>query len=826
MVAADLGGTDLAGADGAISSALDMAGDLAGNDLAMPSPTPTPSPIPPVVNFDHDVEVMLLAGNAWYFGGEFTRTQVIPAGDLLAIDSADNPVGACALGDGFDGRVDAVVQTGSALYVGGAFSRYRGKVAKAIAKLDATTCALDTNFSPQLPANGFNGQVHALATDGTSLFVGGAFTAYRGVANSANNLAKLALGDGTLSPLFGPAGATSNGLDGQVLALTVVGSYLFAGGAFARYQGVTGSASNLARISLGDGSLDTSFSPNGANGFNSTVQALATDAPPSPSPTPSPGPYLYVGGFFTHYNDGGGASANHLAKLDMSGALDGNFSPSTNGVDGPVTSLAVSGSSLYVGGSFTQYRGVPASASNLAKLAISDGTLDATFSPVGGNNNGFDSTVTALAISGSTLYVGGVFVAYRGVGGLNNLASLDAGSGALKSALLPTGHAVSGVNSEVDAICVAGGTIFIGGTFSAYGGQPANHIARFVDGALDPVFTGGSSGGFNARVRALVASGSSIYVGGDFGTYYGIDDSADCLAKLDLVSGAIDTHFSPVGPNQNGFDGTVYALLTNGSSLYVGGAFTAYRGVAGSANNLTKLDLTSGDLDQGFSPPGGTSNGVNDTVYALAVAPMPSPGLIVGGRFGTLYTGGAQPANAIAKVRLADCVLDNNFSPATNGFDGAVHVLAVAGDALYAGGTFSAYRGVAGSASNLAKLSATTGELDTTFGPPGAGNNGTDAQVVALLVSDGALYIGGSFQSYRSVPSSAFCIARLDPSSGALDPSFSPPGAELNGFNPACFVEALASFAPFVEVGGIFTRYRGTPVLSAARLDESSGAAR
>src|SRR5207248_4205581 len=92
-------------------------------------------------------------------------------------------------------------------------------------------------------------------------------------------------------------------------------------------------------------------------------------------PPPMSGPFLYVGGGFTHYNAGGGHAAQRLAKLDLTGSLDTTFT-TTTGFDGQVNALAVGNGSIYVGGSFSNYRGV--SANNLAKLAPSDGTLDTT----------------------------------------------------------------------------------------------------------------------------------------------------------------------------------------------------------------------------------------------------------------------------------------------------------------------------------------------------------------------------------------------------------------------------------------------------------------
>lgn len=48
----------------------------------------------------------------------------------------------------------------------------------------------------------------------------------------------------------------------------------------------------------------------------------------------------------------------------------------------------------------------------------------------------------------------------------------------------------------------------------------------------------------NFAVRALVSDGTSLFVGGDFTTYRG--SNAQRVAKIDLVSGTLDTTFTDV----------------------------------------------------------------------------------------------------------------------------------------------------------------------------------------------------------------------------------------------------------------------------------------
>jgi hypothetical protein len=311
---------------------------------------------------------------------------------------------------------------------------------------------------------------------------------------------------------------------GPVNAFLPAGHSWYVGGNFTRISKYA--ASNLI-------ALDPTGAPPGcvsANGFDAGINAIAQS-----------GGSVYIGGTFTHYR---GSSANFIAKLDAATcAIDTTFSPpANNGFDDFVTSLVVTNGSLYVGGSFSDYRG--ASAINIAKLDLTTGALDTTFSPLA--NNGFSDTVTSLGVSGSALYVGGYFSAYRGVSGsASKVAKLDLTTGALDTTFSPPGAA---------------------------------------------------SNGFDGSVDTLAFANCSLYVGGAFTAYPGAITSAEAIAKLDATSGALDTTFSPSGATANGFDGTVTALGVSSTTLLCGGTFTAYRGVAASAEALAVLDPATGSV--------------------------------------------------------------------------------------------------------------------------------------------------------------------------------------------------------------------------------------
>ena len=682
-----------------------------------------------------------------YLGGSFTGMFPYSAPNALAVNTTTGaPELSFDLQGGFNGVILSVVRdpnTG-AIYVGGLFTTYRGVAANRIAKLSAYG-VLDTTFHPVSSTGGFNGTVSSLSLNatGTTLYVGGNFTTYRGVADSARYIAKLSTSNGEIDTTFHPVSITG-GFNSSVysLALNATGTTLYVGGDFTSYRGVTNSARYIAKLSTSDGAIDTTFHPvSSTGGFNqdyhaNPVTALALNAT---------GTTLYVGGSFTTYR-GVADSARSIAKLSTSdGAIDTTFHPvsSTGGFAVKlenyyhlsVNSIALdaTGTTLYAGGNFLTYRGV--AANGIAKLNTY-GVLDTNFYPVS-STGGFNGTALSLALNatGTTLYVGGRFTTYRGVAdSARGIAKLSTSDGAIDTNFHPV-SATGGLNSFVSsfALNATGTTLYVGGDFTAYRGvaDSALGIAKLStsDGAIDTNFhpvsaTGGFSGGYYSFIGlvsalALNATGTTLYVGGSFKTYRGVTSSAGRIAKLSTSDGEIDTNFHPVsltGGFAGGYPVFVSSLALNatGTTLYVGGNFTTYRGVADSARYIAKLSTSNGAIDTNFHPVSLTGGFDGNFTYDISVKSLAlnatETTLYAGGNF-TTYRGVAGSARGIAKLSTSDGAIDTTFHPvsATGGFNMSVSSLALdeGETTLYVGGGFNAYRS---SISNFAE------DLDTVDG--------------------------------------------------------------------------------------------------------------
>jgi uncharacterized delta-60 repeat protein len=168
---------------------------------------------------------------------------------------------------------------------------------------------------------------------------------------------------------------------------------LYVGGNFDTYK--SNLAPRLVKLNA-DGSRNRDIDAFLNLGFNGTVTSFLSTSDNK----------LYVGGNFTEYN---GVLRNRLIRLTRLGELDTSFDIGT-GFNGQVNTLQLdSNGKLYVGGSFTTYKG--ATESRIIRLNP-DGSKDTDFD----NSTGFGAQVRTLQLDNNgKLYVGGDFNSYKGV---------------------------------------------------------------------------------------------------------------------------------------------------------------------------------------------------------------------------------------------------------------------------------------------------------------------------------------------------------------------------------------------------------------------------
>lgn len=704
----------------------------------------------------------------------------------------------------FNSTVEALAPApDGTVYVGGAFNNV-GVASGSLVALDGNSGELAPREFPLV-----SGTVNAIVSDGAfGWFIGGKFTR---VGNTPReNLAHIKA-DGSVDTAF------DHSCDGPVFALARFQSTLFVGGKFnAIAPAAAGSGPrNIAAISLIGNTL-VDWHPNP----NNTVRALALLRST-----------LYMGGDFT----GDATRPAYLAGFTLLSGSGGPVSsaPTTFDLhlDAFVEALAADSDNLYIGGSFVHVgdpirRGV-------AKVTLvgSTPTLVQTFrpDPVGHSipdNQELNPSVKSIVLSAdrSVVYLGGSFDTIRGAGGFEtrtNLAAVSATTG-LVSPWTPN------PSGPVTALALSGNTIYAGGTFTTVG--TSFRGARFNLAAID-VISGDPSVVFHPdpatmfvrtasvgdAVRALVAFGGNVYLGGSFG-YLGRTERR-FLAAVNAQGTVL-----PWSPTANG---EVKALLYHnnpffGGLVYAGGNFTVVN--TSVRSNFAALSALTGAIEQRFE---GRVNG--GPVNALAV--LDSAGLYVGGAFQSIGNPAINSPN-LAKLFLNDGTIDTLFSRTPNGPVNALiatHDRDLNLDVVYVGGAFSNF----GGGRNLAKIN---GDIGTTIlNPEGTDFPGSpqmplaDGAVNTLALEFGnafSIFAGGAFNtlqdrfpggSLRQTPGGLAAIS-INGMVGTGCSSCWNPGPDPGPANGR--PQALAMSNVFtVFAGGGFTNIGGGPIGNFAALD-------
>lgn len=636
---------------------------------------------------------------------------------------------------GFDanGRVLAIARSGNTIYCGGFFDTIcQVTGGGAITPLDT---GVPIASSPPVA-----GSVFAVLTDGAGgWFIGGSFTGVGGEARS--NLAHI-LASGEVAEWFPNP-------DGYVLALARNGRTLYVGGAFTRVGGrardnlaavdcITGRASDwnprtdqgVAAI-VDQGALiyiGGYFTRVGARARAGLAAVRATDGSVSDWNPGAGGSVLcmcaykdtiYAGGRFDLV---GGVARGNLAAIDASGSVTSwNTSvfqvPPFRYLVNQVNALALQGSTLYVGGVFNQVAGV--ARSSIAALDLSSRSVSA-WDPHGVQDF-VPPSVSALGVQGTSLWVGGSFDSLGGVPLVDPTAMLDT----------RTGHAIRTWNARPNLImhCFAsdGRHLYIGGDFTSLGPLLARHNLAAFDA------TTGQPTPWDPRadyyVQALAVRGGKVFAGGAFSFVGGAQRRG--LAEIDSTSG-LTTAWNPA------CDGDVWTLGLTDSVIYVGGYFSVLGGSA--RPNAGAFRLETRELTQWNPLP-------NDIVSCLAIK---DGAVFLGGDF---FRVGPVPRLFLAAVDGAHGdVLAWNPHP-----DSDIEDIAIEDTTLYAGGAFSHIGGIPRRFS---------GAVSTRTGLPTAWRADTDGLVKSVAVSDGTVYLGGLFSSVEGVARAN--LGAVDSETGAL----------------------------------------------------------
>lgn len=674
---------------------------------------------------------------------------------------------------GVDGEAIAAVTfddgSGPKLYVGGNFATAGGISASRIAAWNGST------WSPLGP--GLNDAVKSMVVfnDGTgpALYVGGEFTATDG---SSLPLGRIARWDGNAWSALG------SGLNEVVEALAVfndgTGEALYAGGRFSA-AGAT-SAPGVAKWNgLGWSGLGTGLASGPA--FSGRAYALAVH-------NDGAGPALFVGGDF---KSAGGVPAKSLAR--WSGSTWQSVGSGTNYTIHSLASFRKGSTpALYVGGDFPEIGGIYAKDlvtwdGSSFSAAVPENPLGAVIGLLGGMQVFDDGT-------GEALYVG-MNIGWVDIQG--NKGSLARTDGTTWSVL--PGAPTDRVRGLAPYPTGPGAKLHAVGGFEAAGGLPALGIARWETTGWEPVAKGGLNGAVSAILTHDDGSGPAVYVGGSFTAIGG-----QAIAYLARWK---DGQWSPVGAP---LDGTVEELAVldsgGGRALHVAGTFARAGDLP--VGGLARWDgSTWSAFGSGFTyQPHPSIPPKTGGVRALASFDDGSGSALYAG--GSFTTAGGAPIRAVARWDGSNWTAVGGGLPNQLASVNSLVVAEVFGvSALVAGGsTTSSLNPGPG------PVLAYAGSGWQALGPPLALSSGFFTDVTRLLVFDSGsgplLHAAGHFDSAGLQPVSG--VARWngvqwEPVGGGLPAWVAELRAIDHGFGPVLYAH---SYTPTDQNGVV--RLRGT----------------
>ncbi len=553
--------------------------------------------------------------------------------------------------------------------------------------------------------------------------------------------------------------------NGDVQAAVQVGNTLYVGGTFTRVAPASGALGSFFGVSTVTGEPLPAFPL-----VDGVVHAIEPDGA---------GGY-YIGGAFTKV---GGEARTNLAHVLVGGTVDPAFAPTISG--GPVRSLALGSSFLFVGGRFNTINGAArpgfatVNPTTGATIVLSPPAFADVFFPhrtlIAGANvivvmetstssarvHAFNHTTGAAVwsttllgitndaiVAGTRLIVGGRLLQADG----RTVASLDLATGAVDPAWTPNVPPPIASADAVNTLGVVGTTLYVGGTFSTFGGQPrANAAAVDIATGVVTAWAPDPNGAISALAATLTGN---IVLSGRFTQVDG--ESRDTFAEVD-ASGNATTLITEVQA------GLVQAMrLDVAGNLVVGG-------LAGVTDGSPRTNLAAFDLS-------------SDTL--LPWAPAMSDSVTALGTIGsTIYVGASQLVSSPTPVRLGVVAAVHAVSgapilwtpPESNT---GITLLGTHGSHVYVSGSFGL--------GSLRRLDATTAAVDPGWRPL----VGTPTHMV---ISGGTMFVAGSY------------VAAVDLATGTI--SSSNP-VLFGGLGVTITVKALA-----VHGRSVYVAYRRATVM-------------
>ncbi len=378
---------------------------------------------------------------------------------------------------------------------------------------------------------------------------------------------------------------------------------------------------------------------------------------------------------------------------------------------------------------------------------------------------------------------------------------------------------VTGSGAFVSDIAVQpDGKIIIGGNFYVVNGRSYNCLARLnTDGSLDTTFniglgasngqTVGCNGGVNAVAVQIIGGATKILVGGDFSNF-GSTDPANLRGRLARLNedGSLDTSFIGVGPT--GPSGIVDDIVVQPDNKILIASFnmTQYNGTPVGYIARVAID---GSLDMAFN----TNLGAGFNSSTKKIVLQTDGKILVGGTFQTVSGTSSRGIARLNSNGSVDAAFATNIGTGAGACSscGAFGIAVQPADGkIVIAGAFSDFNSTP--RLNLARLNS-NGTLDAAFTSPVIN---TQVLETVVLQPDGKIIVAGGQIFFDDGTTQRSNVARLNPATGSIDPTFNIGTSGANGVGlPSIFLQTNGK----VLLGGGFTGINNKARLGFARLE-------
>lgn len=439
--------------------------------------------------------------------------------------------------------------------------------------------------------------------------------------------------------------------------------------------------------------------------------------------------HLYVGGTFTTLNS---QTRNHIGAIDISSLA--TSSPTINAwnpdVNGNVSSIAKLNDNIYFSGNFSSVNGkiiykVASVKDITTTFEVSTWEPDTSFSGKILINN---SDVYLYNYNGSTNPTATKYHPR------NNLAaiSLDANLPLSIKKWNPN------VDESINVLLVNNNVVYIGGYFNNVEGQSRSKLAVISSqpNSAITLYPWNPNLGSSDIVYTMILNGADIYIGGVISDVNGTSRTG----LIALSSAYNSTHtlraYDPFG----GDYGEVYAMIKNGSVIYIGGYITDIQG--NTRGNLAAISSNTGISSPTVHPWNPSCDGWVNTM----LLDSPSDTMYIGGSFTTMNGQSRNKAAAVTANHTSIATL-KNWNPDFDGGD--VYIFEKVNSYIYVGGDFKTINATT-VARNGASLFAADPTITTYYGldPNFNDNDGINFMVIYfMLVYQDSIYYGGQYDT-------------------------------------------------------------------------------